>query len=100
MDNLQLEALRRMFYAYRMIPWAPEHELFIKGELAKLEVLEPSSAKAFKDFYEKRMQDHLALQEPVTQEVVMPPEIMEVKKEEKKVEEKVEKKRGRKKKIR
>lgn len=62
MDSHQHEALRRLFHDRRLHPWVPEHDLFIRAELAMQEVLDPSAAANFKAFYEQKMVDYLAAQ--------------------------------------
>lgn len=58
MDCLQYEALRRHFETRRLHPWIPEHELFIRGEIAKLEVTDPTAAVSFEEFYEQKMETY------------------------------------------
>ncbi len=55
----QYEALLRLFVAQRLHPWIPEHDLFIKGEIAKLEVTDPSNAESQKKFYAEKMQKYI-----------------------------------------
>ena len=60
MDSQQHEALMKMFYARRLQPAIPEHDVFIKAEIAKLEVLEPKDAESFKEFYGKALKSYEA----------------------------------------
>lgn len=62
MDSLQYSALLKHFTDRRLHPWIPEHKLFILGELAKLEVTDPSAAASFKEFYDKKMEHYEAEQ--------------------------------------
>lgn len=52
-----------MFISKRLHPWVPEHAVFIKGELAMLEVTDPSAAATYRAFYEQK-----ALEAPVEPE--------------------------------
>lgn len=120
MDNLQHEALQRMFHLRRLQPWNEEHALFIKGELAKLEVIDKHDFENFKAFYDKLMDehskkpveqpenemlarmrlhaDHTVPVEPVrVEEVIAPESKEEVKPEEVEVEKEAPKKKGKKK---
>lgn len=36
----------------------PEHDIFIRGELAKLEVLEPHDYESFKAFYDQKREEY------------------------------------------
>lgn len=54
MDSKQHEALVRMFYQRRLDPSNEEHALFIKGEIAKLQILDGHDAESFEEFYNKR----------------------------------------------
>ena len=58
MDAIQHEALQRHFLARRLHPWIPEHAIFIKGELAKLDVLDKHDAESFRAFYEEKMEKY------------------------------------------
>jgi hypothetical protein len=66
-------------------PWIPEHAIFIRGELAKLEVTDPTAAASFKQFYEEKMDKYESEQpkEPEPVEVEKKeeqPEVVEVEK--------------------
>ncbi len=62
MDSITHAALLRHFNDRRLHPHIPEHALFIRGEIAKLEVVDPSAAASFKAFYDEKlvayMQEH------------------------------------------
>lgn len=62
MDSLQYAALLKHFNDSRLHPWIPEHAIFIKGEIAKLEVTDPTAAASFKKFYESKMEKYEAEQ--------------------------------------
>lgn len=53
------EAHLRLFNARRLHPWLSEHDVFIRGELAKLEVTDPSAAQSHREFYEKKLQEYV-----------------------------------------
>ena len=74
MDSIQYEALRKMFNDKRLHPWIPEHEIFIKGELAKLAVTEPKDAASYKAFYDEKMKKYLESQKSVEVPVEQPVE--------------------------
>lgn len=68
MDSIQHEALQRMFINRRLCPWVPDHALFIKAEIAKLEVLEPHDADSFRAFYDKSLAEYEAKNAPLKEE--------------------------------
>lgn len=79
MDSLQHEALSKMFRNRRLQPGIPEHDLFIKAEIAKLEILEPHDAETFKEFYDKKHAEFEALNAPPVEVVTeVPPLPVEV----------------------
>lgn len=49
-----------MFHARRLLPWIPEHAVFIAGEIAKLDILDPHDAETFKSFYSKVLEEYRA----------------------------------------
>lgn len=102
MDSHQHAALLRMFQARRLMPWIPEHAIFIAGEIAKLEILDPHDAENFRSFYSKTLEDYRTAntpevqEEPVVEAKEEPKEVTEVPKAEVVEEPKVEKKKKKK----
>lgn len=68
MDNHQHQALTTMFYARRLDPSNSEHAMFIKAEIAKLEVLDPHDSESFKTFYDEKTKQYLASQQATEQD--------------------------------
>lgn len=101
MDSLQYEALTKLFHSKQLVPWVPEHKLFIEAKIKELELLDPGDAEAYREFYGNFLASHLAETAPAESEV-SPEEIPAVLEESKPEEEakepevKVPKKRGRK----
>ena len=69
MDSLNYEAHQKMFIARRLHPWIPEHDLFIRGEIAKLEVTDPTAASSYGSFYGESMQKYIEENMPVEESV-------------------------------
>ena len=67
MDSHQHAALTRMFEQRRLMPWVPEHKVFIDGQLAMLKVTNEHDYNSAKDFYDKLLKNH---QEEVGEEPV------------------------------
>ncbi len=62
MDAHQHAALLRLFGERRLDPTVPEHNLFIRGQLAMLELTNPGDAANFKAFYDEKLATSLAKQ--------------------------------------
>lgn len=57
----------RLFREGRLSPWEPEHSLWIKQELATLQLEDPEDAERFRKLYEDKAAEHEGKSAPVVE---------------------------------